>query len=82
MLYRLPPKRPQLNGAVERCNGAWRYEFYAIFDLPTQVEQINPYIDSFQHIYNHHRPHGALGGPTPARYLRIRTEGTSQSHKS
>jgi transposase InsO family protein len=23
-LYVLPPKRPQLNGAVERCNGSWR----------------------------------------------------------
>jgi putative transposase len=27
-LYVLPPRRPQMNGAVERCNGAWRYEFY------------------------------------------------------
>ena len=25
----LPPKCPQLNGAVERNQGAWRYEFYA-----------------------------------------------------
>lgn len=42
ILYELPAKRPQINGAVERCNAAWRYEFYAVFDLPTQVEQINP----------------------------------------
>ena len=26
-LFVLPPKSPQMNGAVERCNGAWRYEF-------------------------------------------------------
>lgn len=24
----LPPKRPQLAGAVERAQGSWRYEFY------------------------------------------------------
>src|SRR5919109_3625656 len=26
-LYLLPPKSPEINGAVERCNSAWRYEF-------------------------------------------------------
>lgn len=81
-LYELPPKSPKLNAGVERCNGAWRYEFYAVFDLPTQVEQINPFIDSFQNIYNHHRPHGALGGRTPASYLKARTKGTAPSHMS
>lgn len=68
-LYVLPPKSPQMNGAVERCNGAWRYEFYAVYDLPATVEQINPILDSFQHLYNHHRPHGSLGGLTPQQYL-------------
>jgi putative transposase len=82
LLYELPPKSPKLNAGVERCNGAWRYEFYATFDLPTQVDQINPFIDSFQHLYNHHRPHGALGGKTPARYLKERTDGTRPSHMS
>jgi transposase InsO family protein len=79
-LYELPPKRPQLNGAVERCNGAWRYEFYASFDLPARIEDLNPLIDSFQNLYNHHRPHGALGGRTPARYLKERAEGNAPSH--
>lgn len=69
-LYLLPPKSPQMNGAVERCNGAWRYEFYAVYDLPTTIEQLNPLIDGFQHLYNHHRPHGALGGKTPDEYRR------------
>lgn len=71
-LYELPPKRPQLNGAVERCNGAWRYEFYETYDLPSTVEALNPILDSFQHLYNHHRPHGALAGLTPAAYLEQR----------
>lgn len=38
-LFVLPPKRPQLNGAVERCNGAWRYAFYAVHDLPHQIDK-------------------------------------------
>lgn len=71
-LYELPPKRPQINGAVERCNGSWRYEFYETYDLPRSVEALNPILDSFQHLYNHHRPHGALAGQTPASYLKAR----------
>ena len=68
-LYVLPPRRPQMNGAVERCNGAWRYEFYETYELPGSVSELNPILDSFQHLYNHHRPHGALAGKTPAQYL-------------
>jgi putative transposase len=80
-LYELPPKRPQLNGAVERCNGAWRYEFYGVYDLPRSVEALNPILDSFQHLYNHHRPHGALAGATPAAYLaKLQAADTASSH--
>jgi transposase InsO family protein len=71
-LYELPPKRPQLNGAVERCNSAWRYEFYATHEVPRSVEALNPILDRFQHRYNHYRPHGALAGLTPAEYLEQR----------
>src|SRR5688500_3785950 len=56
-------------GAVERCNGAWRYEFYGVHDLPSSVEALNPSLDSFQHLYHYHRPHGAPAGQTPAAYL-------------
>ena len=65
----LPPRSPQLNGAVERANGSWRYEFYAVHDSPDTLAELNPRIDSFQHLYNHFRPHGALQGLTPAQYL-------------
>ena len=68
-LFVLPPKSPKLNGAVERANGSWRYEFYAVYDLPGTLTELNPLIDSFQHLYNHFRPHGALHGLTPAQYL-------------
>jgi putative transposase len=80
-LYVLPPKCPQMNGAVERCNGAWRYEFYETYDLPASVEELNPILDSFQYLYNHHRPHGALAGQTPAAYLAKRQAAeTTPSH--
>lgn len=82
-LYELPPKRPQLNGAVERCNSAWRYEFYSTYELPTSVEALNPILNSFQNLYNHHRPHGALAGQTPAAYLAKRqTQKPSPSQMS
>jgi putative transposase len=68
-LYVLPPRSPKLNGAVERCNGAWRYEFYACVDLPLRLDKISQMVDAFQRLYNHHRPHGALAGKTPAQYL-------------
>jgi hypothetical protein len=51
-LYVLPQRRPQMNDAVERCNGAWRYEFYETYDLPSGVEELNPILDSYQHLYN------------------------------
>ncbi|MEO8811918.1 MAG: integrase core domain-containing protein, partial [Caulobacteraceae bacterium] len=66
-----------------RCNGSWRYEFYGVYDLPTKLEALNPILDSFQHLYNHHRPHGALGGMTPANYLAQRQAAeTPPSHMS
>jgi putative transposase len=68
-LFVLPPKRPDLNGAVERAQSSWRYEFYACHDLPSRLDRLNEHIDAFAHLYNHHRPHGALGGQTPAEYL-------------
>jgi transposase InsO family protein len=82
-LYVLPPKSPELNGAVERCNSTWRYEFYALYDLPDRLDQLNPLLDAFQHRYNHYRPHGALGGKTPAQYLQHRQANeTPRSHMS
>ena len=82
-LYELPPKCPQLNGAVERCNGAWRYEFYSVYDLQPNIAAINPILDAFQHLYNHHRPHGALAGLTPAAHLqRQRANEAPTSHMS
>lgn len=71
-LYVLPPRSPKLNGGVERCNGAWRYEFYACTELPGSVAELNPLIDDWQDTYNYVRPHGALSGLTPSEYLLAR----------
>ena len=81
-LYVLPPKRPQLNGAVERCNGAWRYEFYAAYDLPHRLDKLQPFVDAFAHRFNHHRPHDALDGQTPAEYLSTISSAPQPSHMS
>ena len=79
-LFVLPPKRPQLNGGVERAQGSWRYEFYACYDLPHRLDALNEHVDAFAHLYNHHRPHGALGGRTPNEYLTSTSQVTPPSH--
>jgi putative transposase len=79
-LFVLPPKRPDLNGAVERAQGSWRYEFYACHDLPHRLDRLNEHIDAFAHLYNHYRPHGALGGRTPNEYLTRTSKETPPSH--
>ena len=62
-LYVLPPKCPQMNGAVERCNGAWRYEFYSVYDLPSNVDDLNPILDSFQTTTDRRAPLAASPRP-------------------
>jgi transposase InsO family protein len=74
-LFVLPPKRPDLNGCVERAQSTWRYEFYATYDLPHRIDKLQPLVDAFAHRFNHHRPHDALGGKTPAEYLQTLGQG-------
>jgi len=82
-LYVLPPKTPELNGGVERCNGSWRYEFYAVYELPRRIGPLNEMLDGFAHLYNQYRPHGALAGKTPAQYLtQLQAKQDQPSHMS
>lgn len=83
-LYELPPRTPALNGHVERNNGAWRYEFYATWELPTNnLDDINRWIDAFADEFNTFRPHQVLGGQTPAEYLaQITARETQPSHNT
>ena len=79
-LYVLPPKRPQLNGAVERAQGSWRYEFYASYDLPNRLDKLQQLVDAFAYRFNHYRPHDALEGKTPAEYLKSFSRTAQPSH--
>ena len=76
----LPPKRPDINGCVERAQSSWRYEFYASYDLPHRIDKLQPLVDAFAYRYNHHRPHQALGDLTPAEYLNRLSPKTQPSH--
>jgi putative transposase len=78
----LPPKRPDLNGCVERAQSSWRYEFYASYELPHRIDKLQPPVDAFAHRYNHYRPPQALGDLTPAEYLNAISSETPPSHMS
>ena len=82
-LFVLPPKRPDLNGCVERAQSTWRYEFYACYDLPHRLNKLQAHVDAFAQKFNHQRPHDALGGLTPAEYLQtLSREDPKPSHMS
>jgi transposase InsO family protein len=68
-LFALPRKRPDLKGCVECTQSTWRYAFCATYDLPPHIDKLQPFAGAFTHRENHHRPHEALGGRTPAEYL-------------
>jgi transposase InsO family protein len=74
-LFVLPPKRPDLTGCVERAQSTWRWEFSATYDLPHRIDQLQAFAGAFAHRFNHSRPHGALGGQTPAEYLQALGQG-------
>ena len=49
ILFVPPPKRPQLNGAVERAQGLCRYKFYGCFDLPHRIDKLQAHVDAIAH---------------------------------
>lgn len=59
------PASPHLNGKVERSQKTDLEEFYATSDLSNFVRLRNE-LECWQFYYNWQRPHGALGGKTPA----------------
>jgi transposase InsO family protein len=76
-----PRNRPQLNGAVERAQSSWRYEFYACYDLPARLDKLQALRRRLRHRFNHVRPHDALDGKTPAAHLQTLSAATP-SHMS
>lgn len=69
-LYVLPPHSPKLNGVVERMNRTSREEVYDLaLHAATTVAEHNQLLLEQDYIYNHIRPHEALGMLTPDEYI-------------
>ena len=59
---RIPPRRPQLNGKVERFNRTLLDEWAYVRTYHSEAERVAE-LDNWIHTYNHHRHHTAIGGP-------------------
>ena len=59
------PASPHLNGKVERSQKTDLEEFYALTNLESFVS-LKEDLKAWQFFYNYQRPHGSLGGKTPA----------------
>ncbi len=68
-LHVLPPRRPQLNGHVERANRSARIEFWNLYDGPLTVADVTPRLAGYEFFHNYERPHLALDCRTPNEYL-------------
>lgn len=67
-LFVLPPRSPELNGRVERCNRTLRYEFYQLYDGLCDLTALREALLGYMNIYNTFRPHQALKQATPMAY--------------
>lgn len=68
-LYVLPPRRPDLNGCVERSNRTHTEEFYEVHDFSFDISVLNEELQDWVTIYNTVRPHQALDYLTPLEYI-------------
>lgn len=68
VLFVLPPRRPDLNGCVERSNRTHREEFYELEEIELSLIEHNKQLERWEYTYNHIRPHQALDYLTPDEY--------------
>lgn len=68
-LFVLPPRSPKLNGHVERAQRTHTEEFYECYEGEVELSALRPALRAWEDIYNHVRPHQALGYLTPAEFL-------------
>ena len=62
--HRLPPRRPQWNGKVERFNRTLLDEWAYVRVYRSDAARTAA-LDRWLHLYNHHRAHTAIGGHPP-----------------
>ncbi len=67
---RIPPRRPQLNGKVERFNRTMLDEWAYVRTYDSEHERVAE-LDNWIHTYNHHRHHTAIGGPPITRVANL-----------
>jgi len=72
---RIPPRRPQLNGKVERFNRTMTDEWAYIRTYQSEQERIAA-LAPWLHTYNHHRHHTAIGGPPITRVTNLAEQHT------
>lgn len=68
-LFVLPPRSPRLNGHVERAHRTHQEEFYDLVELPDSLPAHQALLREWEWIYNHIRPHQALGYRTPQEFV-------------
>jgi len=68
-LYVLPPRSPEMNGCVERVNGTFKDEFYAMHSSFQSVDDFIGKLIKFTDFYNETRPHHSLRLLTPNQFL-------------
>ena len=68
-LYVLPPRRPDLNGCVERGQRTHTEEFYEVTEFSWDIAALNQELRAWERVYNTVRPHQALGYLTPLEYI-------------
>jgi transposase InsO family protein len=74
----ITPRRPNLNGKVERSHGTDEREFYQLLTYTDDVD-LNKKLVEWEDFYNLNRPHGGLNGKTPYEILREKLQSTQDN---
>ena len=68
-LFVPPPRRPQWNGRVERCNDTLRLEFRSLWTGGLTVAEVSGALARHQRRHKTERPHSALDHLSPMEHL-------------
>jgi transposase InsO family protein len=77
----IKPRRPRLNGKVERSHKIDEKEFYRMLEgvVIDDADLFNEKLKEWENFYNYSRPHGSLDGQTPYERFREKTVPCKQS---